>query len=116
MKPTSFTRGLVDSIGVKLVALVVALMIWFNASGQQEVKRNYVANLRFVNLPDSLTLAGRIPPEAELSVTGTRRELLFMGFRKLDVDLVECCDHWFVRQVEVGKDVLHRLAFLRCTV
>jgi YbbR domain-containing protein len=84
MKPTS-TRGLIDGIGVKLLALIVALMIWFNASGQQEVKRNYVASLRFVNLPDSLTLTGRIPPEAELSVTGTRRELVFMGFRKLNV-------------------------------
>ena len=85
MKLTSFPRGLIDSIGVKLVALIVALMIWFNASGQQEAKRNYVANLRFVNLPDSLTLTGRIPSEAELSVTGTRRDLFFMGFRKISV-------------------------------
>jgi YbbR domain-containing protein len=85
MRLTSFTRGLIDGIGVKLVALIVALMIWFNASGQQEVKRNYEATLRFVNLPDSLTLTGRVPSEAELSVTGTRRDLLFMGFRKLSV-------------------------------
>jgi len=85
MRPTSFTRGLIDGIGVKLVALIVALMIWFNASGQQEVKRNYEATLRFVNLPDSLTLTGRVPSDAELSVTGTRRDLLFMGFRKLSV-------------------------------
>ena len=81
----SFTRGLINNVGVKLIALVVALMIWFNASGQQEVKRNYIATLRFVNLPDTLTLVGRVPLEAELSVSGTRRDLLFMGFRKLNV-------------------------------
>jgi YbbR domain-containing protein len=85
MELISFTRGLVDNIGVKLIALIVAMMIWFNASGQQELKRDYIANLRFVNLPDSLTLTGDIPDEVELSVSGTRRELLFMGFRKINV-------------------------------
>jgi YbbR domain-containing protein len=85
MKPISFARGLVENFGVKLVALIVALMIWFNASGQQEVKRNYVATLRYVNLPDSLTLTGDIPQTAEISVSGSRRELLLMGFRKINV-------------------------------
>ncbi len=83
MKLFSFARGLVENLGVKLVALVVAMMIWFNASGQQEVKRDYVATLRFVNLPDSLTLTGDVPQEAELSVSGSRRELLLMGFRRI---------------------------------
>lgn len=85
MELISFTRGLINNIGVKLIAVVVAMMIWFNASGQQDVKRNYIATLRFVNLPDSLTITGRIPDHAELSVTGTRRELLFLGFRKMNV-------------------------------
>jgi YbbR domain-containing protein len=85
MRLTSFARGLVENFGVKLVALIVALMIWFNASGQQEVKRNYVASLRFVNLPDSLTLTGDIPQTAEISVSASRRELLPVGFRKIGV-------------------------------
>ncbi|MDH3216784.1 MAG: CdaR family protein [Candidatus Krumholzibacteria bacterium] len=85
MRLISFTRGLVDNIGVKLVALIVAMMIWFNASGQQEVKRNYIATLRFVNLPDSLTMTGKVPEQVELSIAGTRRELIFLGFRKISV-------------------------------
>jgi hypothetical protein len=31
MKLVGFTQGLIDNIGVKLVALMVAMMIWFNA-------------------------------------------------------------------------------------
>ena len=81
----SFARGLLDNIGVKLIAVVVAMIIWFNASGQQEVKRNYIASLNYVNIPDSLTIVGRFPTEVDLSITGTRRELLFLSFRKINM-------------------------------
>lgn len=74
-----------DNFGVKLIALVVALVIWFNASGQQQLSRVYSASLSFVNLPESLTVTGPVPDKVELSVTGTRRELLFIGFRKINV-------------------------------
>jgi YbbR domain-containing protein len=85
MKLISFTRGLLDNIGVKLIALVVAMVIWFNASGQQEIKRDYQAALKFVNVPDTLMVTGRVPTDVELSVSGTRRQLLFLGFRKMSV-------------------------------
>lgn len=85
MKLISFTRGLIDNIGVKLIAVVVALVIWFNASGQQTDKRDYAATLSFVNLPDSVTLTGRVPDQVRLSVAGTRRELLFLRFRKINM-------------------------------
>lgn len=85
MELISFTRGLIDNVGVKLIALVVALVIWFNASGQQTDKREYTASLTFINLPDSVTMTGRVPDQIWLSVSGTRRELLFLRFRKLSM-------------------------------
>lgn len=85
MRLISFTHGIVNNLGVKLVALIVAVMVWFNVSGQQEGKKNFVASLRFVNLPDTLTLVGRVPDEAELNITATERELLFIGVRKINV-------------------------------
>ena len=83
MKLTSVARGAIANIGVKLIALIVALVVWFNASGQQEVKRNYVASLSFVNLPDTLTMTGNVPEQVQINITGTRRELLFLRFRRL---------------------------------
>ncbi|UCG52533.1 MAG: hypothetical protein JSW58_03005 [Candidatus Latescibacterota bacterium] len=87
MTVTRFARGIVGNIGVKLIALIVAMVIWFSAIGQREVERTYVATLDFVNLPDSLTVTGRVPTEVELNVTGTRRDLLLMGFKKIRVQV-----------------------------
>jgi YbbR domain-containing protein len=85
MKLISFTRGLIENIGVKLIAVVVALVIWFNASGQQEIKREFTASLSFANVADTVTLTGRVPDAVQVSVSGTRRELMFMGFKKMNV-------------------------------
>lgn len=76
-------RSLTDNIGVKLIALVVALFIWFNASGQEEVVRIRVIPLVFENIPDSLTITGPVPEHAEVRVSTTRRQLLTMGFKRV---------------------------------
>ncbi len=76
-----------SNVGVKLLALFVALAIWFNAIGQREVERNFIAPLEFVNVPDTLTVTGRIPAEVQLVVTGTRRDLLWMGFKRIGVSI-----------------------------
>jgi YbbR domain-containing protein len=70
---------------VKLIALAVALVVWFNASSQQEGKRIYAAPIGFANLPDTLTITGNVPTEVQLSITGTKRELLFLGFKRVQV-------------------------------
>jgi YbbR domain-containing protein len=75
---------LTENLGVKLIALVVAVFIWFNASGQQEVARIRTIPLVVENLPDSLTITGRgIPSQVEISVRGTKRQLLTMGFKRV---------------------------------
>jgi len=72
--------ALTKGIGVKLIAFVVAVVIWFNAGGQQEVKRQIVAPLQFVNLPDTLTIVGNVPDQAELSITATKRQLMSLSW------------------------------------
>jgi YbbR domain-containing protein len=108
MKRISSTRGLLDNLGVKLIAVVVALVIWFNASGQQSDKREFVASLGFVNLADSLTLTGRPPSQVRLAVTGTRRELLFLRFRKLNmfVNMTRATPGRFTQRLSVSDLVL----------
>ena len=82
---------LTENLGVKLIALVVALFIWFNASGQKQVVWLKMIPISLVNLPDSLVVTGNVPEEVEVSITGTKRQLMMMGLKRMDlsVDLAE---------------------------
>jgi YbbR domain-containing protein len=97
-----------DNIGVKLIALVVALMVWFNASSQQTDKRDFLASLKFVNVPDSLVIVGPIPTEVEISISGTRRELLFTSFRKITmmVNMARATSGRFTQRLAVSDILL----------
>ncbi|MFQ5512676.1 MAG: YbbR-like domain-containing protein [Candidatus Krumholzibacteriia bacterium] len=108
MQLISGTRGLLDNLGVKLIALMVALVIWFNASGQQQVNKHYVASLSFANVPDSLTLVGDVPDQVELSISGTRRELLLIGFRKIAmvVNMARAAEGRFTHHLSVSDILL----------
>jgi YbbR domain-containing protein len=76
-----------ENLGVKLIAVVVAVFIWFNASGQQEVARVRTIPLVVENLSDSLTITGPVPSQVEISVRGTKRALLTMGFKRVQMTL-----------------------------
>ncbi|MGD8414103.1 MAG: CdaR family protein [Candidatus Latescibacterota bacterium] len=81
--------NLTENLGVKLIALVVALFIWFNASGQKQVVWMKMIPISLENLPDSLVVTGHVPREAEVSIAGTKRQLMLMGLKrlKMSVDL-----------------------------
>jgi YbbR domain-containing protein len=87
MTVVNLARGIVANLGVKLLALLVAMVIWFNAIGQQESERTYVVPLHFSALSDTLTVTGRVPEDVQIAVTGTRRDLLLLEFKKLSVSL-----------------------------
>jgi YbbR domain-containing protein len=87
MVVTRITRGITTNVGVKLIAVVVAMVIWFNAIGQKEIDRTYIAPLTFINVPDSLTVTGRVPNEVEISITDTRRSMLLMRFKRIAVQV-----------------------------
>jgi len=76
-------QSLTENLGVKIIAFVVALLIWFAASGQQEMVRLRTVPLLVENLSDSLTITGVIPSEVEIRVSGTRRALLSLGFKRV---------------------------------
>jgi len=78
-------RLFTHNIGAKVLALVVALLVWFNASGQEQVVRTRTAPLVFEGLPDSLAIANTTPQTADVRVTASRRQLVTAGFRRLSV-------------------------------
>jgi YbbR domain-containing protein len=89
MKPA---RAITHNLGAKVLAVVVALLVWFNASGQEEVSRVRTVPLLLEGLSDTLALAGPVPPAADVRVTATRRQLLALGFHRVTVvaDLSAC--------------------------
>ncbi len=78
-------RAITHNFGAKVLAVVVALLVWFNASGQEEVSRVRNVPLILEGLPDSLALSGPVPVAAEVRVTATRRQLVALGFQRLAV-------------------------------
>ena len=82
MKPA---RAITNNFGAKVLAVVVALLVWFNASGQEEVSRVRSVPLVLEGLPDSLALAAPVPATASIRVTTTRRQLIALGFQRLAV-------------------------------
>jgi YbbR domain-containing protein len=87
MTVASVGRGIFANMGVKLFALVVAVVIWFSAISEQEDERNFIVPLEMANLADTLTVTGRVPDNVEISVRASRRDLLLMEFRKVAVSL-----------------------------
>jgi len=76
-------KSLTENLGAKIIAVVVALFIWFNASGQKEVIWLKMVPITLDNIPDSLIITGNIPQQAEISITGNKRQLMLMGFKRL---------------------------------
>jgi YbbR domain-containing protein len=78
---------LTENLGVKLIALVVALFIWFNASGQKQVVWLKMIPVAVANLPESLVVTGNLPDEVEVSITGTKRQLMMMGLKRMELSV-----------------------------
>jgi YbbR domain-containing protein len=78
-------RAITNNFGAKVLALIVALLVWFNASGQEEVARVRTVPLVLEGLPDSLAAASAVPATADLRITTTRRHFVALGFQRLTV-------------------------------
>jgi YbbR domain-containing protein len=80
-------KSLTENLGAKIIAVVVAMFIWFNASGQKEVIWLKMVPITLDNIPDSLVITGNIPRQAEISITGNKRQLMLMGFKRLTLGI-----------------------------
>lgn len=78
-------RIFTHNLGAKILALVVAILVWFNASGQEEVVSVRTASLVVNGVSDTLALASPVPASAAVRIAATRRQLLALGFQRLVV-------------------------------
>lgn len=68
--------GLRQNLGLKVLSVALALLLWSFVHGAKIVEREIVLPLRCVNLPDSLVLQGEIPRQARVLVAGAAQELV----------------------------------------
>lgn len=78
-------RTITRNPGAKLLALVVAILVWFNASGQEEVISVRTASLVVNGISDTLALASPVPASADVRIAATRRQMVALGFQRLVV-------------------------------
>lgn len=79
-------RMITHNLGAKVLALLVAILVWFNASGQEEVVSVRSASLVVDGIADTLALASRVPASASVRISATRRQMVALGFQRLVVE------------------------------
>jgi YbbR domain-containing protein len=82
----NITRLFTHNLGAKILALLVATLVWFSASGQEEVVSVRSASLIVSGVSDTLALSSTVPASAEVRVSATRRQMVTLGFRRLEVE------------------------------
>jgi YbbR domain-containing protein len=83
----NLARLITHNLGAKVLALVVAILVWFNASGQEEVVSVRTASLVVDGVSDSLALSSSVPASADVRIAATRRQMVAIGFKRLVVEV-----------------------------
>ena len=66
----------IQHIGLKLVSVVLAVLLWLLVSGEQTVERALRVPLEFTNLPPQLELVGEPPAVVDVRASGRAADLL----------------------------------------
>jgi hypothetical protein len=85
-------RGWRHNLGLKVLSLSLALLLWSFVHGTKRTEREMMLALEFVGLPDSLTLAAPPPRTARVVLAGATQEFVFRRLlpgATLRVDLSE---------------------------
>jgi hypothetical protein len=78
-------RKLFKNLGWKLGGLVLALILWFHLTTEQQFQKEIVVDIKYINLPKNLELAPESQKLAYLRITANGKVL----FRLLYLDKIE---------------------------
>lgn len=85
-----FKRMLTANLGVKIVAVVFAVILWLHVTAQQEETQAFSVPLVLAGIPDSLTIIHDVPRSVNLTVRGARSNLIklrLLGRLRARIDL-----------------------------
>ena len=74
-----------ENLGFKIVALVVAVVVWFGVKADREAEVRYPVPVEVVTEGDDEVILGGVPRTVDVTFTGTGRELLRLGDQKYRV-------------------------------
>lgn len=69
-------RILFQNFWVKLVAIVMALLLWFHVATDKESEHIQTFPLEIINIPERLVLAQKLPDQVSVTIQGKGKELL----------------------------------------
>ncbi|MBI2822246.1 MAG: YbbR-like domain-containing protein [Acidobacteria bacterium] len=73
-------RGLLfDNLGLKLVSLLLALLLWFSVSSEQVYERTVSVPVEFLNIPASLEISNDYTRTLDVQITARRGGLFSSG-------------------------------------
>jgi len=74
--PVSVSRALTNNIALKIAAVVLALVLWTFAKGEQRGDRLMSVPLVVRNLPEDVTTVERVPETIDVVLAGANKELV----------------------------------------
>ena len=69
-------RKIFDNLGIKIVALVLALFLWFNTTINKNYDYELKLPLRIENPPPNSIVANILPPDVSVKVSGKGKQIL----------------------------------------
>ncbi len=82
-----FRRLVLDNLGLKLLALLMAVLVYLNVYTDRPASMLLTFPLQFTGLPDSLALSGPIPAAVQAEVRGTGKQLIRLRLTEPQVRL-----------------------------
>jgi YbbR domain-containing protein len=79
-----------DNFGFKIVALVMALLLWFHVATEKVYEYTKSFPVEILNVPKGLILSGEVPKEVRTKIRGKGKELvklLLTEKRNVQIDL-----------------------------
>ncbi len=80
MRFQSLYQAVTENIGIKIVSVLFAILLWLYVTAQIGERQTFKVPLDLVNVPESLAVAGGAPKEISVTVRGPRSELMKLRF------------------------------------
>lgn len=80
MRFQNLYRAVTENIGIKIVSLLFASLLWLYVTAQIGERQTFKVPLDLVNIPESLTVVSGAPKEVSVTIRGARSELMKLRF------------------------------------
>jgi YbbR domain-containing protein len=101
---SAFRRIFFDNVGIKIAAVVLALLVYFHVKTERQDELNFRVPVELKGLRDSLTWTGDLPQDVTVTMRGKLKNLLKLKLSsvRISVDVSEAGPGRFQRTLSAG--------------